>query len=461
MTRWIPDDAAKETEMLRSLGLPSFDALFDDVPKGVRINRMGVGPGRTEAQVVADVDKILARNKPIARYSNFLGGRISSRYLPAIVDAMISRSEFFTSYTPYQPEASQGMLQALFEFQSLWVELSGLDVANASLYDGATAAGEAMLLCRRIHLGDRFLVPASLPWEEKSVLGNYGVGLGLKVAEIPFDPATGRLDLEWVDREVRRGDVFGVLADVPNGFGIVDERLLDLKGTIGTVPLVVTADPLSLTVLQPPGEYGANVVVGEGQGFGMAPNFGGPLLGLMACRREHVRLMPGRLVGATQDVEGRRAYTLTLQTREQHIRRSRATSNICTNQSLVALAFLLYASSLGPTRLARLQADLAEKAHALATALAGIEGLRVPRFTGPFLGEFTMELAQGSASGFLDRMLAKGVLAGHSLSDPRRAARSGPELVLVAPGQSTLAADIRKYVKAAREAIVPVPAGSV
>ncbi|EQD30357.1 Glycine cleavage system P-protein, partial [mine drainage metagenome] len=268
VSRWIPDGPAEEADMLRSLGLPSFDALFADIPKGVRVARMGIGPGRTEPEVVADVDKILARNKPVSRFSNFLGGRISSRYLPAVVDALISRSEFLTSYTPYQPEASQGMLQALFEFQSLWVELSGLDVANASLYDGATAAGEAMLLCRRIHLGNRFLVPASLPWEEKSVLGNYGVGLGLKVAEIPFDPSTGTLDREWIDREVRRGDVFGVLADVPNGFGLVDERVLDLKSAIGTVPLVVSADPLALTVLQPPGEYGADIVVGEGQGFG-------------------------------------------------------------------------------------------------------------------------------------------------------------------------------------------------
>ncbi|MGD0719065.1 MAG: aminomethyl-transferring glycine dehydrogenase subunit GcvPA [Thermoplasmata archaeon] len=461
MTRWIPDDPAKEAEMLHSLGLPTIDALFEDIPKGVQISRMGIGPGRTESQVVGAIDKILARNKPISRFSNFLGGRISSRYLPAVVDAILSRSEFYTSYTPYQPEASQGMLQALFEFQSLWVELTGLDVANASLYDGATAAGEAMLLCRRIHLGDRFLLPASLPWEEKSVLANYGAGLGLKLAEIPFDPSTGRLDLEWVDREVRVGDVFGVLADVPNGFGLVDERLLDLKGTVGTVPLVVSADPLSLTVLQPPGEYGADIVVGEGQGFGMAPSFGGPLLGLMACRHEHVRLMPGRLVGATQDVHGRRAYALTLQTREQHIRRSRATSNICTNESLLALAFVVYATSVGPARLARLQTDLAEKAHELAASLAGIDGLTVPRFNAPYLGEFAMELTQGNATGFLDRMLAKGILAGHSLSDPRPAARSGPELVLVAPSQSTRARDSRKYVTAAREALRPVSVGAV
>lgn len=457
MTRWIPDDASEEAEMLHALGLTSTEALFAEIPKKARISRMGIGAGKTEPEVVDAVDRILDRNKPAARFANFLGGRISFRYLPAVVDAIVSRSEFYTSYTPYQPEASQGMLQALFEFQSLWVELTGLDVANASLYDGSTAAGEALLLCRRIHEGHRFLVPASLPWEEKSVLENYGIGHGLKIVEIPHDATTGGLDLEWVDRAVRAGDVFGVLADVPNGFGTIDDRVLELKRTIGAVPLVVAADPLSLTVLQPPGEYGADIVVGEGQGFGMAPSFGGPLLGLMACRREHVRLMPGRLVGATRDVDGRRAYALTLQTREQHIRRSRATSNICTNQSLLALAFVLYATSVGPTRLARLQTELAEKAHSLADALAGIDGLTAPRFAAPYLGEFTVELRDGHATAFIERMLAHGVLAGYSLSDPRHPAPAGPGRILVAPSQTVTASDVRKYARAARAVLASAP----
>ena len=378
MPRWISDEPGEEAALLESLGIPSVDALFADVPKKARIGRIGIAAGLEEPEVVAHIDKILDRNRPLSKFSSFLGGRISTRYSPAAVDSILSRSEFFTLYTPYQAEASQGMLRALFEFQSLWVELTGLDVANASLYDGATAAGEALLLCRRIHEGKKFLIPASLPWEEKSVLANYASGAGLALEEIPYDPRTGRLELEAVRRALSGHDIFGLMADLPNGFGHVDEGLWDLKGILGDVPLVVSADPLALTVLEPPGSYGADVVVGEGQGFGIPPSFGGPLLGLFACRKEHVRSAPGRIVGATVDSEGRPAFALTLQTREQHIRRSRATSNICTNQSLIALAFVVYASLVGPRGLANLQTSIAEKARTLASALAAWRGSILP-----------------------------------------------------------------------------------
>ncbi|MGI0154740.1 MAG: aminomethyl-transferring glycine dehydrogenase subunit GcvPA, partial [Thermoplasmata archaeon] len=419
MPRWIPNEPGEEAALLGALGLSSIDQLFTDVPKKARIGRLGVGAGHEESEVVHLVDRMLERNKPVSKFANFLGGRIASRYAPAAVDAIVSRSEFYTSYTPYQPEASQGMLRALFEFQSLWVELTGLDVANASLYDGATAAGEALLFCRRLHEGHRFLIPASLPWEEKSILENYASGPRLTVEEIPYDARTGRLDLEFVRTAVRSGDIFGLLADIPNGFGHVDEGLADLKGILGDIPLVVSADPLSLSVLEPPGSYGADVVVGEGQGFGISPSYGGPLLGLFACRADHVRAAPGRIVGATHDVEGRPAYALTLQTREQHIRRSRATSNICTNQSLMALAFVVYASTVGPRGLGELQRSLAEKARTLASALGGIDGIQSPRFDAPYLGEFAIELGRGTAEEFLDRVRRKKILGGHPLSDPR------------------------------------------
>ncbi len=450
VVRWISDEVGEEAALLEALGLASADELFRDVPKKARLGRLGVGAPRSEAEVVAEVDKLLERNRPLGRFASFLGGRISARYSPAAVDAIVSRSEFYTAYTPYQPEASQGMLRALFEFQSLWVELSGMDVANASLYDGASAAGEALLFARRLHEGRRFLVPASLPWEERSVLANYASGPGLVVEEIPFDDRTGRLDLEFVRSAVRQGDVFGVLADVPNGFGGLDEQLFELKPTIGDVPLVVVADPLALSVLEPPGSYGADVVVGEGQGFGVAPSFGGPLLGLFACRREHMRLAPGRIVGATVDAYGRPAYTLTLQTREQHIRRSKATSNICTNESLLALAFVVYASIVGPKGLATLQASLAEKARTLASGLGAIEGLRAPRFEAPYLGEFAVELSHGTAAAFLDRLRRRRVLGGHPLADPRPGATKGPERLLVAPSESVGEKEIARYVAAAK-----------
>jgi glycine dehydrogenase subunit 1 len=441
--------------MLETLGMASLDELFADVPKKARMGRLGIGAGKSEIEVVETIDRLLERNRPLTQFASFLGGRLVHRYVPAAVDSVLSRSEFYSAYTPYQPEASQGMLRALFEFQSLWVEMTGLDVANASLYDGATAAGEALLFCRRLHEGHRFLVPASLPWEEKSVLRNYATGPNLRVEEIPYDPRTGNLDLDVLRREIGTGDVFGVLADMPNGFGHLDEGLLEIKSLIGGVPFVVAADPLSLSTLTPPGEYGADVVVGEGQGFGMYPSFGGPLLGLFACRKEHVRSSPGRIVGATVDAEGQRAYALTLVTREQHIRRSRATSNICTNESLLALAFVVYASSVGPRGLARLQATLAEQSHALALALGGIDGLQAPRFDAPYLGEFTLEVTRGTAEQFLDRLEDQRVLGGHRLSDPRLEAGTQPERVLVAATEWTDAASIRKYGRAARSALSP------
>ncbi|MCI4326794.1 MAG: aminomethyl-transferring glycine dehydrogenase subunit GcvPA [Thermoplasmata archaeon] len=458
MPRWIPDDAETEASLLKEIGLTNAEELFADIPRKVRLGRMGLGPSHEEPEIVRVVDTILARNRPYTGFATFLGGRIAPRFVPAAVDAILLRSEFYTSYTPYQPEASQGMLQALFEFQSLWVELTGLDAANASLYDGATAAGEALLLSRRIHEGNRFLVPASLPWEEKSVLANYAAGTGIRIEEIPFDPRTGRLDLDWIRTQVAGGGVFGVLADVPNGFGHVDEGLLDLKATIGDVPLTVVADPLALAVLEPPGQWGADIVVGEGQGFGATPSFGGPLLGLFACRREHLRFSPGRIVGATNDADGRPAYTLTLQTREQHIRRSRATSNICTNQSLLALAFVVYATTVGPRGLADLERSLSEKARTLASALAGIDGLRAPRFDAPYLHEFTVEVARGTATGFLDRLRRKKVLGGHPLADPRPNA-SNPlgEVFLTATTEFVSDKEIAKYAKAARAALAHVP----
>ncbi len=456
VARWIPGGAADETAMLRELGLADAEELFSDVPKKVRLGRMGVGAPKEELEVLRYVDKILDRNKPYSKFSNFLGGRVTTPFSPAALDAILSRSEFYTSYTPYQPEASQGMLQTLFEFQSLWVELTGADAANASLYDGATAAGEALLLCRRVHEGSRFLLPASLPWEEKSVLRNYAAGLPVRFEEIPYDPRTGRLDTEWVKTEVARGDVFGLLADLPNGFGVLDEGLPDLKAILGSVPLVIAADPLALSVVEPPAAWGADVVVGEGQGFGMAPSFGGPLLGLFACQKEHLRLAPGRIVGATADATGRRAFTLTLQTREQHIRRSRATSNICTNESLLALGFVVYATLVGPRGLAELQTRLTEKARTLASALGGLEGLQAPRFEAPYLSSFAVGVTRGGVGEFLDRLRAKKVLGGVPLSDPRPGAPASEPLLLASVSESLEERDLQRYVSAARGALAAV-----
>ncbi|MGC2288341.1 MAG: aminomethyl-transferring glycine dehydrogenase subunit GcvPA [Thermoplasmata archaeon] len=454
MPRWIPSGSREESALLQELGIPNTEALFVDIPKKLRVGRMSVGPSHSESEVVAAVDKILDRNRPPSKFASFLGGRIAVRYIPAAVDAILSRSEFYTSYTPYQPEASQGLLQSLFEFQSLWVELSGMDVANASLYDGATALGEAALLCKRLHDGTRFLVPASLPWEEKSVLTNYLTGSRSSVEEIPYDPRTGRLDLQTVRDAVARPGVFGLLADLPNGFGVVDEGLLELKSILGEIPLAISADPLALTILEPPGSWGADVVVAEGQPFGVPPAGGGPLLGLFACRKEHVRLAPGRIVGLTRDANGRQAFALTLQTREQHIRRSRATSNICTNQSLLALAFVTYATLVGPRGLAELQRSLAERSRTLATSLGAIEGLEAPRFDAPYLSDFTVGVKHGTVSEFLDRLRRKRVLGGTPLADPRPGRPALPgQWFLTSVHELTTEKDIQKFARAARSSV--------
>jgi glycine cleavage system P protein (glycine dehydrogenase) subunit 1 len=452
MPRWIPGGPEDEAAMLAEIGLTSADELFREIPKKVRLGKLGIAAGLDEFEVIRATDKILDRNKPYSKFSSFMGGRITTPFSPAALDSIISRSEFYTSYTPYQPEASQGMLQTLFEFQSLWVELTGMDAANASLYDGATAAGEALLLCHRVHEGHRFLIPASLPWEEKSVLANYSAGLPIQIEEIPYDARTGCLDLNWIKSAVGAGDVFGALVDVPNGFGHLDEGLPEVKGLLGGAPLVAVADPLSLSVLAPPGSWGADVVVGEGQGFGMAPSFGGPLLGLFACRQELLRFSPGRIVGATRDREGRRAFTLTLQTREQHIRRSRATSNICTNQSLLALGFVVYASLVGPKGLADIQSKLAEKARTLASALSQVDGVAAPRFDAPYLSSFTLGLKHVTSEVFLDRLRRRKVLGGYSLADPRPGKTREESRVLVAVSELTDEKDIRRYASAAKAA---------
>ncbi|MDE1820390.1 MAG: aminomethyl-transferring glycine dehydrogenase subunit GcvPA [Euryarchaeota archaeon] len=457
MVRWIPGDGEEEKALLAELGLSSIEELFRDVPAAARMSRMGLGAPLEEPALVAAVDRILSKNQTLGSFDAFLGCGLYDRYVPAVVDGILQRSEFYTAYTPYQPEASQGVLQTLFEFQSLWVELTDMEVANASLYDGATALGEAMLMARRLAPGHRFLVPSNLFWERRSVLENYTPPGDCQLVEVPVDSGTGRLDLEFIAREARN-DCFGVLVEYPDSYGIVEEGLLDLRRAIGDTPLVVSTDPLALTLLEPPGAWGADIVVGEGQGFGISPSFGGPLLGLIASRHRSLRMLPGRIVGATTDVEGRRAFTLTLQAREQHIRRSRATSNICTNQTLMSLAFLAYATALGPKGLARLAGDLTEKAHRLASALARVPGLAAPLYDAPFLWEFVLGTGRWDPREFLEAMERRGVLAGVWPEDPRA---GRPSLayngVLVAAGERTDDEAIERYRKAAEAVVNPAP----
>jgi glycine dehydrogenase subunit 1 len=399
--RYLPHSAADRREMLASIGLSSVDELFADIPRAVSEAFRPLGlPPRSEQEVVAELTGLAARNTALEKVC-FAGGGIYDHYVPSLVGHVLSRSEFYTAYTPYQPEVSQGTLTAMFEFQTLVCELTEMDVANASLYDGATALAEAALMAERVRSRGRVAVARSLFANVRRVLDTYCWAGGIDVVEIPHLPS-GRCDLSDVPE-----DVSAVVLQSPNALGVI-ESLEGVKGRIGDALLVVSVHPISLGVLAPPGEFGADIVVGEGQPLGLPMSFGGPLLGLFATRKEHLRQMPGRVSGRTVDAEGKAGYTMAAQTREQHIRRERATSNICTNSALCALAATVYLASVGADGLRRVAELNVEKAHYLADRIAGIEGFDFP-FSGPFFNEFVVR-APGDAGDLHGELLEAGYL---------------------------------------------------
>ncbi len=374
--------------MLRSLGLRAVDDLFSDIPPAVRLKSLALPAGLSEQEVVSRVTEMLGANKTMAEMSTFLGAGLYDHFVPASVRAITSRAEFYTAYTPYQPEVSQGILQSLWEYQRLICELTGMDAANTSMYDAATALGEAARMARRIHGGKIFLVPRALRWHRRSVLQNYTWGGGLLIKEVEYDRKTGMLDLADLKQHLTE-DVCGVYVENPNFFGRFEEQLADIRAATDA-PLVVGINPIAQTVLKKPADIGADIVIGEGQALGNAVNFGGPLLGIFACRQEHVRKMPGRIIGLTKDAEGHRAFCMTLQTREQHIRREKAMSNICTNESLLAVASATYMAVLGANGLRRVAVDCMRKARDLAAAIRAIPGFEAPIFQGAHFNEFTV-----------------------------------------------------------------------
>jgi glycine dehydrogenase subunit 1 len=405
---------SQETEMLAALGLSNLDELFADVPEAVRIDGLRLPPGRSELEVVRDLKAILAKNLTADNHPCFLGGGISHHFIPAAVRTIVGRSEFLTSYTPYQPEISQGMLQALFEYQSYIAELTGLDAVNSSTYDASTALGEAATMCFRLNEKKRLLVPEAMSWEKKSVLSNYVLGLKMEIVEYGYDPITGELDLEDLRSKVDQ-DTSGIYVEVPNLFGIIDTQAPFLKKEFPEAALVVGVDPISLGVLKAPGDYGADIVIGEGQSLGIDMNFGGPLLGIFACKQEHVRKMPGRVIGMTHDSEGERAFCMTLQTREQHIRRSKATSNICTNEALMAVAASVYLSILGKEGLKGLAKVNIARAKRLMRRVGEIEGFVSPVFEGGHFNEFAVK-APGRPEKLNRLLLKHGIIGGTPLA---------------------------------------------
>lgn len=386
---YIPNACLKK-EMLEEIGKKSIDELFLDIPKEIKIDKLNLPRGKTEIEVKNEIKAILEKNKTTDELISFLGIGIHPNYIPSVVKAISRREEFYTSYTPYQPEASQGMLQSIFEFQSLIAELTGMEVVNASLYDEATALGESALMCARITRKNEFLIPKAIFWEKKSVLKNYIKGAGLKVKEIPYDEKTGKIELTELENSINK-NTCGVYIENPNFFGVLDDNVNKIKDIFGKALFVVGVNPISLGIVKPPGEYGADIVIGEGQCLGNAPNFGGPLLGIFASKEKYARKMPGRIIGLTKDNKGKKAFCMTLMTREQHIRREKATSNICTNEGLSAIASAIYLSLLGKSGVEKLAYALASKAKYLARKINSLEKFKAPLFDACHFNEFVID----------------------------------------------------------------------
>jgi len=392
---YIPNTREIRGQMLREIGVASVDELFADIPAKIRLRRELKLPGpMAELEVKRHVQAMLARNRPFTQMPSFLGGGVWLHHIPAHVRELVRRSEFLTSYTPYQPEVSQGMLQALFEYQSMICELTGMDVANASMYDWATSLGEAALMCARVTGRRKFIVPALISPERFSTLQNYVSGPGLELIKIGYDRRTGQLDLSQLRKELG-GDVAGVYVENPSYLGFLETHVDEVAKAAHEAGalFVVGVNPISLGLLRAPGNYGADIVIGEGQPLGNTVSFGGPLLGIFACRDEVklVRQMPGRLIGMTTALDGKtRGYVMVLQTREQHIRRERATSSICSNEALCGVAAAIYLASLGPRGFRELGEACAANANYAMRKLRAIKGLKVPIFDAPHFNEFTL-----------------------------------------------------------------------
>jgi glycine dehydrogenase subunit 1 len=381
--------------MLAEIGLDSVDQLFSGIPEALRLKRLlNIPKALTEPELVEYFRERAAKNA--TGVSAFIGAGIYHHYLPIVIDALISRSEFYTAYTPYQAEISQGTLQAIFEFQTYIAQLTGMEVANASLYDGSTGVAEAVLMAHRITKKNRFLIAKTLHPEYRAVVETYARNLGIEIELIDWT-ADGRVDLEKLEANLRRAETSAVVVQSPNFFGTIERThdISELAHRHDALSIVNVCEAVSLGILRPPGEDAsekrtADIAVGEAQSLGVPPSFGGPHLGFMATRARYVRQMPGRLVGMGKDDAGRRGFVLTLSTREQHIRRERATSNICTNQSLCALMATIYLATVGPKGLREICEQNLAKADYAVSELQQRAKRRI-LFSAPRFNEFVID----------------------------------------------------------------------
>jgi glycine dehydrogenase subunit 1 len=377
--------------MLDAIGVASIDDLFAPVPADVRLTRdLAVPPALGEPDLFAHAEALASRNADPAREAIFVGGGVYRHFAPSFIDQLLLRSEFYTAYTPYQPEIAQGTLQAIFEFQTLVCQLTGMDIANASMYDGSTAMTEAALMATRLTKRDRIVVARTVHPHYREVLATYAANLGLTIVEAGYGP-DGTVDLAALAREA--AGAAAIVFQYPNFFGVIEDPrpIVEVAHAAGALAVATVTEPLALGMLQPPGAFGVDVVAAELQSFGIPPSYGGPHCGVIAASEKCLRQMPGRLIGVAKDTEGRTGYVLTLSTREQHIRREKATSNICTNSGLMALCASMFMAAYGKRGLPQLARLNFDKAHHTIHEMARVSGgrLRQP-FAGPVFNEFVI-----------------------------------------------------------------------
>ncbi len=449
-----PDDVR---EMLATIGVPDIEALFDEIPRELRAGGLeSIPPGLTEMEIGRLMSERAARD---GRQLNFIGAGAYEHHVPAAVWAIVTRGEFYSAYTPYQAEASQGTLQLLYEFQSMMTSLTGMQVSNASLYDGASAVAEACLMAVRANRRSksaRILLPANLNPTYRAVLTAIAGNQNLAFEQLPWDARGGHVTEASLE-QYRGKDVTALVIQQPNFFGTLEDvdALTDFAHAAGMIVIAVV-NPTSLAVLKPPGEWGAkgvDIVCGEGQPLGVPLSSGGPYFGFMTTRMEHVRQMPGRIVGRTVDLEGRQGFTLTLQAREQHIRRSKATSNICTNQGLLVSAGTIYMSLLGAQGLASVATACMERTAQLVDALTRLPGVRLA-FDRPRFHEAVLLLDRPVAP-VLESLAARGIVGGYDLTAHYPAL--GPALLTCATETRT-PADIEAYARALGEVLTSAAA---
>ncbi|MCI0513334.1 aminomethyl-transferring glycine dehydrogenase subunit GcvPA [candidate division KSB1 bacterium] len=410
---YIPNTDAERTEMLRQIGVKSFEELIQNIPAELKLkSELKLPAPLSEMEITKLMRELAQKNLDLNSAVSFLGGGAYDHYVPAAIDHIISRSEFYTSYTPYQPEVSQGTLQAIYEYQSLICEITGMDVANASMYDGGSALAEGALMAINETQRNEILISKAVHPYYRKVIQTYSHGLGIQIKEIPI--TAGITDVTALKAMISNATA-AVLIQHPNFLGCLEE-VTELEPVIhrqGTL-FVTSNDPISLGILAPPGSYNVDIMTGEGQGLGNQLSFGGPYFGIFAVKKQFIRRMPGRLVGATVDQKGRNGFVLTLQTREQHIRREKATSNICTNQALNALAGTVYLTLMGKHGLHEVAEQCLQKSHYLATALSQIKGMRL-KYPAPFFKEFALEVPMDPKE-LLKKLQARQILAGIDLS---------------------------------------------